>query len=194
MKRATLISSLLVAMTPGVSFAEFNYSKVEVAVIDVEVDVDVGNGQAVSVDGDGFEISGAWDVSNRVFLHGSWQDQSFDFDVDGEALELGVGLKHEINSDLDFVGTLSYHDVELSYQNLSASDDGLGLGAGVRARLGDSFEIDALLEYVDFDEADSDTGITVNGRYYFSDMWALSFGTDMADNVDTLRIGIRAEF
>lgn len=187
MKRTILFSSLLAAMGPGVALAEFTYSNVEVSFIDVELD------GAANVEGDGFEIAGSYDLSNRLFLFGEWQDQSFDFDIDGRSLELGAGLKHEINPDLDFVGTLSFMDIELDTGFGSAEDDGLALGGGIRSRLGDSFELDAMLRYIDLDQ-DSDTGFSLGGRYYFSQNLALSFGTDMHDNADTLRVGFRAEF
>jgi hypothetical protein len=187
MKRSTLVTSLLIALAPAAALAEFNYSNVEVRFIDVELD-----GPA-NVDGDGFAISGSYDMSDRWFLHGEWQDQSFDLGIDGQSLEFGAGYKHEINPDLDFVGTLSFLDTEVELGNASIEDDGLALGGGIRSRLGESFEIDAMLRYLDLD-SDSDTGFSLGGRYYFTDSLALSFGTEMYDNVDTLRVGFRAEF
>lgn len=188
MKRSLLVGSLLAALAPGAAFAEFTYSNVEVNFIDVELD-----GPA-NVDGDGFEVSGSYDMSERLFLFGEWQDQSFDFGIDGKSLEFGAGLKHQISPDLDFVGTLSFVDTEVEFGGFSAEDDGLALGGGIRSRLGDSFELDAHLRWVDFDESGSDTGIGVTGRYYFTDSLAVTFGTDMFDNADTLRVGFRAEF
>ena len=70
----------------------------------------------------------------------------------------------------------------------------LGLGAGIRSRLADSFELDAMLRYVDFDNAGSDTGVVLTGRYYFNKTMAVTVGTDMTDDLDTLRVGFRAEF
>ena len=146
MKHAALIGSLLVAATPGISLAEFTYSNVEVSFVDVELD-----GPA-NVDGDGFEIAGTYDLSGRLFLFGEWQEQNLDFGIDGRSVELGAGMRHEINPDLDLVGTLSYIDTEVDLGNFSADDDGLALGGGIRTRIAESFELDALLRYVDFDE------------------------------------------
>ena len=189
MNRAALIGTLMAALLPSASFAEMNYSKVELQFIDVELDGSVAN-----VDGDGFAISGAYELNDKLFLLGEWQDQSFDFGIDGTQYELGAGLRHPINSTIDFVGTLSYIDSEVEAAGFSASDDGLGLGAGIRSRIGDSFEFDAALKYVDFDEAGSDTGVTLGGRWYFTKTMALSFGTDSTDNVDAFHVGFRAEF
>jgi hypothetical protein len=188
MKRL-LIGSLLFVLTPGISLAELHYSNFEVSLIDVEVD----SGFA-SVDGDGFSLAGQYEMNNRLFLLGEWQDQDYDFGIDGRALEIGVGLNHELSPDLDLVGTLSYIDTELEVAGFSAEDDGLGLGGGIRTRVGESFEIDAMLNWVDFDEAGSDTAVGVKGRYYFTQKLALSFGLDMADETDTMHLGFRAEF
>lgn len=188
MKRSILVGSLLAALAPAAALAEFTYNNVEVSFVDVELD-----GPA-NVDGDGFEVSGSFDITDRIHLFGEWQDQSLDFGIDGRQLEFGAGLKHSINPDLDFVGTLSYVDTEVEFGNVTAEDDGLALGGGIRSRLGDSFELDAMLRWVDFDESGSDTGFAITGRYYFTRTLALTFGTDMYDNADTLRLGFRAEF
>lgn len=189
MKRATLIGALAFALTPGVLFAEMRYSNFEVSFIDVELDQSFGN-----VDGDGFEIAGAYEMNDRLFLFGEWQDQSLDFGIDGTMLEFGAGINHALSSNLDLVGTVSYVDIEVELGGFTADDDALALGGGIRSRVGTSFEIDAMLRYVDFDESGSDTGVAVTGRYYFTPKLALSFGTDLNDNIDTLRVGFRAEF
>jgi hypothetical protein len=187
MKRL-LIGSLLLALTPGISLAELHYSNFEVSLIDVELD---GPG---SVDGDGFQIAGAYELNDKFFLLGEWQDQSLDYGIDGTQIELGGGYNHELSPDLDFVGTVSYVDAEVEFAGFSADDDGLALGGGIRSRLGESFEVDAMLNWIDFDEAGSDTGVSATGRYYFNQKMALFFGMDMNDNADTMRIGFRAEF
>ena len=86
------------------------------------------------------------------------------------------------------VATLSYVDGDYNV----GSDNGLALGGGVRSRLGESFEVDAGLKYVDLDE--SDTGLHVGARYYFNDTMALGASIDDNDNADTLRLGFRWEF
>ena len=188
MKRLFLIGSLLAASVPTAVLAEMRYSNFEVSFVDVELD------GIANVDGDAWQLAGSYELNSRLFLHGEWQDQSFDFGIDGTALEFGAGLRHALNPSLDLVGTLSYVDVELELAGVTADDDGLALGGGIRSHVSDSFEIDAGLKWVDFDNSGSDTGIEVTGRYYFTDTLAVSFGTDMNDSADTLRVGFRAEF
>jgi len=187
MKRVLLLGSLL-ALTPCFAYAEMSYNSFDLNVVDVDLD-------NTSVDGSGFEIGGSYELGqHQIFLFGEWQEQNFDFGIDGRSLELGAGWHHPISSTLDFVGTASYIDTRLDAGNFSADDDGLALGGGIRTTIGNSFQLDAMLRYVDFDEGGSDTGVRVNGRWYFSKRMAVLFGTDLGDNADTLRLGFHAEF
>jgi hypothetical protein len=187
MKRISLVAAMLAA-APNLVLADMNYTNLQVNYLDVEV------GQGASIDGDGFEIGGAYELSERIHLFGSWQDQSLDFGIDGRSLEFGGGWTHSFSDTLDFIGTLSYVDAELKQGSFTTDDDGLALGGGIRTRLADSFEVDAGLKYVDFDESGSDTGLSLGGRYYFNESMALNARADFNDNADTLRLGFRWEF
>ena len=188
MKRTALFGAVLAAMVPSALLADMNYTKFEVSMIDVEVD------PGVDVDGDGFALGGSYELNDQIHLFGEWQDQSLDFGIDGRSLEIGGGWSHEISDSLDFVGTLSYVDAELKAGNVTADDDGLALGGGIRTLIGESFQVDAGLKYVDFDESGSDTGFSLGGRYYFNDSMAVGASADFNDNADTLRVGFRWEF
>jgi len=180
MKRIALFAAIAALCAPSALLADMNYTSFEVDYLDLDGDR--------GVNGDGFQIGGSYELNDQFHLFGSWQDQSYDGGFDGETLELGGGWSHSFSDTLDFVGTLSLIDAEIE----DFSDDGLALGGGIRSRLGESFELDAGLKYVDLDE--SDTGITVGGRYYFNDSMALGASLDSFDNADTLRLGFRWEF
>jgi hypothetical protein len=189
MKRTALVGAILAALAPSLSFADMNYTNLEVSMVDVEL----GSGP-FDVDGDGFELAGSFEITDKVFLFGEWQEQSLDFSIDGRTLEVGAGLTHGFSDKLDFVGTLSLVDSEIELGGSSADDDGLALGAGVRGRVNDSVELEGGLKYVDYDESGGDTGFTFGGRYYFNQSMALGASADFADNADTLRLGFRWEF
>ena len=182
MKRAFMMGALLAAALPGAALAELHYSTFEARLL---TDIDV-EASGADVNGDGFAIAGSYEMGDKLFLFGEWQDQSFDFGIDGTGLEY--------LPDFDFVGTLSLVDQELEVGGFSADDDGLALGGGVRAKVAASFELDAMLRYVDMDEGGSDTGFRLGGRWYFTDTLAVSFGLDTNDNADTMHVGFRAEF
>jgi hypothetical protein len=182
MNRTALFGALVAAFVPGVVLADMNYTNFEIDYLDLDADS--------GVNGDGFQIGGSYELNDSFHLFGSWQDQSFDGGFDGNTLEVGAGWSHAFTDTLDFVGTLSLLDTEIE----DFSDDGLALGGGIRSRLGESFELDAGLKYVDLDESGDDTGITVGARYYFNDSMALGASLDSYDNADTLRLGFRWEF
>jgi hypothetical protein len=188
MKSTALFGAVLAGLAPSLAFAEMNYTKLEVSLLDVERD------SIVNVDGDGFAFAGAYELNDKIHLFGEWQDQSLDAGIDGRSIEVGAGYSHGFSDTLDFVGTLSYMDAEVKVGNLTADDDGLALGGGIRTRVSDSFEVDAGLKYVDFDDSGSDTGFSVGGRYYLNDSMAVGANAEFNDYADTLRIGFRWEF
>lgn len=176
-------------LLPALGQAEFNYTTVELGLTDVEYDVG-----PFGIDGDGISISGSYAISDSFFLAGEYDDIDFDFGIDGEILEVGGGYVHPLQDDLDFIATFGYLETEISSGPFSADDDGLFLGGGVRAALGEDFEVDAILQYVNMDLGDSDTGIEVRGRYYFSDKMAAWAQTDFGSDIETFRLGIRFDF
>lgn len=188
MKLTAILGAVLAALAPNVLLADMNYTNLEVSLLDVEQDA------GFNVDGDGFELAGSYELSDRIFVFGEWQDHSLDLGADGRSLELGAGLTHGFSDKLDFVASLSYVDAEVKVGNLTADDDGLALGGGIRSRVAESVELDAGLKYVDFDSSGGDTGVSVGGRYYFNNSMALGASADFNDNADTIRIGFRWEF
>lgn|SRR5690606_20188471 len=191
MRYATGIAAALAMVASSAVFAEgaMRYTSVDVNYIDLEID-----GGLADVNGDGIELTASYALNDKIFLFGEWQEQSFDFGIDGRALEFGAGLSHGLSDSVDFVGTVSYVDAELDFGGFSADDDGLALGAGIRSRLSNSFEVSAMLNWVDYDEAGSDTGLDLLGRYFFNRTMALTFGAEFRDDVDVLRFGFRSEF
>jgi hypothetical protein len=181
-------SAALLLILPGVGMAQFNYTSAEFNyVFDVEVDDS-------SLDGDGLSIGGTFTIAESFYLGGSYDDYDLEAGWDGELLELGGGYFHSLDDDLDFVATFSFVDAEVSNRNFSFDDDGFKIGGGVRAKLADTVEVDAMLEYINMDEGDSDTGVALRGRYYVNDGFAFqakaTFGTDF----EIISIGVRGEF
>lgn len=190
MRVRTLVTAVAGALlVPGIASAEFAYTGIEASYVDVDLDSGPFN-----VDGDGYRFGGTYEIADSFFLLGEWEEQNFDFGIDGRTLEIGGGYFHSLDSDLDFIATASYVDSEVEAGGLRIDDNGIALGAGIRARLADSFQVEAVLDWVDYDNSGSNTGIRLSGRYYLSDRFAVGVETDFDDDVDTLRLGIRAEF
>jgi hypothetical protein len=188
MKGITLLASACL-LAPAAAFAEMNYSVVEGSLVDVELD---GPG---NVDGDGIEIAGAYELDDRFFVLGRYQDLDLDFDIDGRFIELGAGLHHPLNDTVDFVATLTYFDSELDGPgNGSADDDGLGVSGGIRAELSPEWQVDASVKLVDTDSSGTDSAFAFGGRYYLKQNMAVSAAAEFGDDADTIKIGFRYEF
>ena len=176
-------------LIPSIALAEFTYTGIEVSYVDVEF-----NDGVTALDGDGYRVGGFYEFNDSFFLLAELEDQSFDLGIDGSSTEVGVGFHHAFGSTLDFVGSASLVQEDVQVAGFGGDDDGFALGGGIRARLMDSFEVDAGLQWVDLDRGGSDTRIKLRGRYYFTDSFAFSLETEFDDDIDTLRFGFRAEF
>lgn len=138
----------------------------------------------------GFGVAAAFEFTSEFFGLGSID--TFDFDnsnVDGSLLSLGAGYSLAINDQLDIVATGALKRVKVDG---FGSDTGFGLGVGARGRLLDKLEVHGGLEYVDIN--DSDTTLTIGGRWYFTPQFAA--GVDLSDNDggSTLRFAARYDF
>jgi hypothetical protein len=182
-KAATAFASVILAV-PGIALAEFDYNFVEASFVDVEID-------DTSIDGDGIRLEASFEFGDSFFGHVEYEDYDFDFNIDGSVTEFGGGYFHGLSDDLDFIATGQYVEVEIEGND----DDGLGIGGGIRARVADSLEIDAMLNYVDFDNIGNDTFADLRARYYFNDQFAVTLKLELGSDVfDTMGIGVRYSF
>jgi len=185
-----IVATLLTLSFPCALFAQengFEYTYVDAALLNTEIEVGT-----TDVDGDGIGVSGSFAISDSLNILVGYSDQSYDFNIDGSTMNVGLGFHTDINNDLDFVADVSYIDVSVDTPFGSADDDGLGISGGIRFRASDSLELDAGLQYVDLD--DSDTVLNLGGRYYFNDSFALSAGISDADAGMSWSVGVRAHF
>jgi hypothetical protein len=176
-------------LLPSVGLADFAYTGVEVSY----VDLDFSNGPG-SLNGDGIRVTGTYEINNDFFAKGEFEDQNYDAGVDGSAYELGVGYRYPFSSSLDFVGTGSYVKQKVKVAGFGVDDDALAIGGGIRAQIMDALQVEAGLQYVNWDQGSSDTGVELRGRYYFKNNMAFSLEVDRTDSIDTLSLGFRAEF
>lgn len=184
MRKLFLVGALL----PLSALAQdLDYSYVELGYMDTELDVGSGD-----VGGDGLGITGSWSVSDAMFLFGSYATQDYEFGIDGSKYNLGAGMHWGLKPRLDLVGDLSWVKAEVETPFGDADDDGLGLGVGLRSRMSDAIELQGGVRYVDLEE--SDTFLSLGGRWYFTDVLAAGFGLDFNDDATGWTLGLRAEF
>ena len=184
----TFLGFVTLALIPGFAQAEgFDYTYAEVGYISADFDT-----AGISVDGDGFGINGSYAITDTYHLFAEYSSLGFDFSIDLNQLAVGAGGHYALSPTMDFVGTLAYLDAEIDSGFGSISEDGFGVGIGVRGALNSSFEWEAGIEYSDL--GDSDTSFGLDGRYYFTDSVAAGVGVTFDDDVTVYAIGMRMEF
>lgn len=195
----TFLGFVTLALLSGFAQAEdFDYTYAEVGFVSAEFD-ELG----VGIDGDGFGISGSFAITDRYHVFAEYSSLGFDAlallgtDFDINQLAIGGGMHHSLSPTIDFVGTLAFVDAEFDVTipglgSVGISESGFGIGAGLRGAMGSSFEWEAGIDYVD--AGGSGTSLGVNGRYYFTDTFAIGGGIDLDDDVTVFGIGVRVEF
>jgi hypothetical protein len=186
--RAAGIGLLSLLSLPALAQTQpFSYTYVDVALVNSEIDLGI-----VDIDGDGLAVAGAFELDERFFAIASYADQEYDFNLDGSVFSVGVGYHTDLGNKFDFVADLSYVDADVITSFGSRGENGFDIGAGIRTRPADSFELEARIGYIDV--AGSDTTLGVRGRYYFSDSFAVIGGITDNDGGIGWSIGVRAEF
>lgn len=180
MRKAITVASAVAAlslMAPAFGDEGFSYSFVELGYTSTEID-------DLDVDGDGLGLRGSIEFTDMFHGFASYSDIDLDFDVSATEMEIGAGLAHGISPNVDFVGTVSYLNLEVDLPAGfgSVDDSAFALGAGLRGRVGEQLELTGGLKYAEFDEGGNDTAFNVGARYYFTKMFAL--GADIGFNED----------
>ena len=195
----TFLGFVTLALLSGFAQAEdFDYTYAEAGYVSADFDE-----PGVSIDGDGFGISGSFAITDRYHVFAEYSSLGFDAlallgtDFDINQLAVGVGMHHSLSPTIDFVGTLAFVDAEFEVAipglgSVGISESGFGIGAGLRGAMGSSFEWEAGIDYVD--AGGSGTSVGVDGRYYFTDTFAIGGGIDLDDDVTVFAIGVRVEF
>jgi hypothetical protein len=167
---------------------DMSYTFVEAAYLNS--DIDAG---PLNVDGDGLGLRGSLLITDQIFLFGEYNAYDYDRGIDLTSYSLGAGLRWGLKPDLDLVADIGWVHAKLDRPFLpDIDDDGIGLGIGLRSRVHDAIEVQAGIRYLDLD--DSDTFLTLGGRYYLTDSVAVGLGLSLNDDDTGWSIGIRAEF
>lgn len=184
---------VLTALAAPAFAADISYNFIEVGY--QEIDIDGGFVGGFDIDGDGYGIGGAFELNENWFLGASYSNADFDFGVDYDELMLGVGYHVPISDNADFYGMFSYLTAEASADGFgSVDEDGYAATIGVRGMVGERFELNGSLAYVDFGSGSDSTAFGAGALYYFTDAVAAGFSIDIDDDVTAYGIGVRIYF
>jgi hypothetical protein len=181
----------LAAALPLASHAEtMNYSYAELGYVDTELSTDGDD----DISGDGFALRGSVAVHPNFFVFASYQDLSFDFNIDTSLLEVGGGGHWPLTDKIDLIGKVGITKAEIDAGPFDADDDGFLLGARVRGVLAPKFELEGGFDYRDLDEVGDDTTIVFEGRYFFVENVAGGLSVAIGDDVTSLGLNVRLTF
>lgn len=184
----TLATLILLAGVPMAAVAgDLSYSYAEAGWARVDVD-------DVSEKFDGFMLRGSLAVSGSFFLSADYVDVGSS-GVDYQQYSLGLGGHYPLSDVLDVTGRVAWVKAEAGGFGFSTEDDGYSVGAGLRGRLGERFELEGSLAYVDFGgDSGSDTVITVAGRYSLTDTFAIGAEYNGFADARIWGVGVRVYF
>ena len=182
---------LMCFVTPAMA-GGLSYNYVELGYQHAELD---GDFAGISVDGDGFGISGSFEVGESWFIAASYDTLGFDFDVDLDQLAVGGGFYMDLSDRADFYAALSYIQAEISAPGLgSADEDGYGVAVGVRGMVTDKVELNGSLSYSDLGDGADGTSFGAGALYSFTETFALGVALETDDDVTVYGIGARFYF
>jgi hypothetical protein len=189
MRKGIILASLAGLGLAGPAIAgDFNYSFVELGWVNSEFD-------DLDADGDGFGIRGSMEFTPSLHGFASFTDQSYDFDVGAEFLEVGVGYAWSVSPKVDVVGRLAYLDTSVDIPGFgSVSDSGFGLGGYLRGSPMDRLELTGGIDLVDYDEGGSDTAYGVGARFFVTKTFAAGLDMQFNDIGTTYTLGGRMTF
>lgn len=186
-----MVGSLLLAALPLAAQAqEMSYSYAEIGFAEIDIDA--------PEDGDGLALRGSFGITDDFFVFADYAMYEFDTgggDIDLDLYTVGLGGHMEISDKVDLVGRLGYANADASGPGGGVPDDGGYLiSAGLRGRVANNLELEGGVVHVDFGDDADDTALTVGGRYFFTENFAVGADVQLGDNIDTIFAGVRWAF
>jgi hypothetical protein len=151
-------------------------------------DLDVGP----KISGDGLKLEGSVAINDRVFALADYAKENFDRGIDTTNYRLGAGVRWPLQAKLDAYADAAWVHSRVETDFGNAHDNGYGVDAGLRSRIGSKIEVQGAIQYVDLDR--SETTLALRGRYYLTHTVSVGAGYDINDDNGGWNISLRAEF
>lgn len=146
---------------------------------------------------DGIGIGGSAEISDRIFVAGSYSDVNDDNKKDPEGcgsslLRAGAGIYGDFSDSASFYG--SVYGLQFKPDGSDDSDSGWALQAGFRSFLTNEVELGALVGLHDVGPV-NEVYVAVNGIYWFSDQLGAYIEASASDeSTKGLGLGVRFNF
>lgn len=169
------------AERPSFNFVQAGYQ---------EVDLDV---TGLDVDGDGWFVSGSFEIGDDWFAFVGYSDTGFDFSVDLTEWNAGLGYRTGISDNTDVFARVAYIDAEVEAPGFGSIDDsGYGVGVGIRSNITDLIELYGEIAYSDL--GDGADGTEVGGGILFNITDAFAVGVGASTDDDVTAYGVNARY
>jgi hypothetical protein len=191
--RMSLATGAVAALLAGPVLADgFSYNNIELDFIGTEIEDFDSEGD---LEGDGISIGGSVEFGPSIHGFASITGVEYEDFLDVGTLSLGLGFNHALAPQLDLFSGISYERLKLELDGFDdLVEEGYGLTAGLRGRVGERIELSAGLKYTDYGDGLDDTTIMAGGRYYFTRNFAAGLDYTENDDGDTWIIALRYDF
>lgn len=189
----SIAAGAVAALLAGPALADgFSYNNLELGFIGTEIeDFDT----AGDIEGDGLSIGGSVEFGAGIHGFGSVSGVEYEDILDVGTLSLGLGFNHALAPQLDLFSGISYERLKFELDGFDdLVEEGFGLTAGLRGRIGERIELKAGLKYADYGDGLDDTTILAGGRYYFTRNFAAGLDYTENDDGDTWILALRYDF
>jgi opacity protein-like surface antigen len=171
------------------------YNFVEAGYVNIDID-------DTDVDADGFGLRAQGLINPNVYLFGEYTQVETDR-FEGASLELdqvsaGLGYRAPLNQTTDFNATVSYERAKAKFKGSAAflgsdSENGFGLGIGLRTLLTPVLEGRVGVDYVDIGDED-DTVFGAGLRFNITPAFALGADYAIGSDAKGYTLGARLSF
>lgn len=196
MFRKLLGLSLIALAAPALAgdlnynFAQLKYEEYEIDIVDEAIP----SGSS-SIDGDGFALTGSFEVGEHWYVLVDYGQTKLDFDVDLSQLALGVNFRVGMTERVDFTGGIAVERLKAEESTLPAvSETGIGANIGIRALLADWLELNGRVGYIEFGDNLSEVSgerYGVGAAFNFSERFGVVLDADYWDDVTAYGVGVR---
>ena len=193
MRKILTVIAATAAFVPFMAQAEgLSYTYAEAGWVQSDID-------AFNEELGGWGLRASWEIVDNFFVFGRYADQKTTVrggEYTFQPWDLGVGYAFPINETFDIYGTASYSNIDADAPGFvkNTDDDGYTLGLGARARLIEKLELEGAVKYANFSDYGSNTAFEVDGRWFFTDAFALGAQYSLGDDIDTLGVYLRYQF
>jgi len=145
-------------------------------------------------------ISGSFELSDRVFLHGQYstfdKNDVFGADFDSSLTYLGAGFVMPMGSGMDLFASLDYVITEAEGCTSSVcrkeDDNGISVGFGTNYwAIPNQLDVTFDLNYVTFDKSDDATAYGIGMGYWFTKEHRVGMAYRKADSSDSMLVNYR---